>query len=150
MAARKVLIVHARLGEILESRVVEGDIYEIVKEVAREALEKWDPRRSDFVAMRFDKEWTLLGDEPESLVRELEELGLVREKDGRRVAVVPFFQVSYDTWTGLINGKEQVVARATYYITLYIDEAYRLEVERDAADLTAEALKYQDLEEGEA
>ena len=129
----KWLVVEAVRGRVAESRVVEGDMASVVKDVVREAVEKWDPTSgADFVVTRDDREWDLEGEERE-IVEWLEGLGVVEEIDGRRVARIPFFLVSYDNKS---FGDTYYEEYGIYIITLYIGEDYRVMVEEFAASIT--------------
>ncbi|MCE4627551.1 MAG: DUF2286 domain-containing protein [Desulfurococcales archaeon] len=129
----KWLVVEAVRGRVVESRVVEGDMAGVVKGVVREAVEKWDPTGgADFVVTRDDREWDLEGEERE-IVDWLEGLGVVEEVDGRRVARIPFFLVSYDNKS---FGDTYYEEYGIYIITLYIGEDYRVMVEEFAASIT--------------
>ncbi len=134
----KFLIVEANRGKIVQSRIVEGEFQDIVKETVKEAVEKWNPLDSDFVAVRDDREWTLRGDEPDELLKELEESGVLNVEDNKVVARVPYYLISYENRS---KGMEYYEELGVYVVTAYIDEEYRLLVEEDAADLTSGRIK---------
>ena len=127
------IVVEAVKGRIVQSRIVEGDLASVVKEVAREALGKWDPEKADFVAVRDDREWELAGDEDKELLEVLERRGLIVEEEGRRVARIPYYLISYDNES---FGEEYYEEKGLYVVTLYLSEEYRTLVEEDAADMT--------------
>ena len=131
--AASFIVVEAVRGRIVQSRIVKGELAEIVREGAREALEKWDPQRADFVAVRDDREWELAGDENEDLLALLEESGVISEENGRRVARVPYYLISYDNES---FGEEYYEEKGLYVVTLYLGDEYKTMVEEDAADLT--------------
>ncbi len=133
----KVLVIEAREGKIVESRVIDGDYYEIVRSVAREAMDKWDPAQSDFIAVSDKWEFNL---EPmsEDMRRRLEELGLIGVgEDGTRTALIPVYTISYDN---KMIDEDNYQEKGLYMIVPYIDEAMKTVFESEAADLTGEPI----------
>ena len=136
----KYLVVEAVLGKVVESRIVEGDFAEIVKQATREALEKWNPLEADFLAIREDRIWTPAGDEDKEFMEMLRERGfIVKTERGEEVIRIPYYLISYD------NEEEDEMSyreKALIIVTAYIGEAYKYDVERDAAELTSGPITY--------
>jgi hypothetical protein len=131
----KIVVIEARQGRIVESRIVDGDFYEVTKSVAREALEKWRPEASDFVAVK--DVWTIdLSGESTSIASRLEELGLVTVVNGRRVAQIPVYTISYDNE---MISDENYKEKGLYMIVPYIDDDFKSVFESEAAELTSES-----------
>ncbi len=131
----KVLVIESRNGRILESRIVEDDYFKVVKEVTREALEKWSPDRSDLVAVR--DVWDIEVDETigEELRKKFEELGLLVKEGSKEIAKIPVYTISYDN---KMFSPEDYAERGLYMVVPYIDEELKNIFEAEAADLTSE------------
>ncbi len=134
LEAMKVIVIEAQRGRVVESRVVEGDFYSVAKSVAREALEKWRPESSDFVAVK--DVWTIdLSGEPTGIASKLEELGLVTVINGKRVAQIPVYTISYDNE---MISEDNYQERGLYMIVPYVDDDFKSLFESEAAELTSE------------
>lgn len=110
-----VIVARVELGELKESRTLEGTLEETVRKVLLEALALWDPRKSDLVVTR------------ENLVDIKPELAEYRDA---RVYVI-----SYDIeWRG-----ENVVDRKFFVVMEDLGEV-SMEVIGELADLSRLAL----------
>ena len=136
----KFLVVEAVMGKIVESKIVEGEFGEIVKQAAREALGKWNPLEADFIAIRDDRLWRPAGDEDEEFMKMLRERGFIEKtEEGEEIIRIPYYLISYDNEEiDDMNYRE----KALIVVTAYIGEAYKYEVETDAAELTAGPVTY--------
>ncbi len=134
----KILVIESKNGKIIESQILEGDYFEIVKQIAQEALKKWSPDSSDFVAVR--DVWDIELDETitESLKKRFEELKLIVEEEGKKIARIPVYTISYDN---RMLGTEDYMEKGIYMIVPFIDEQLKDIFETEAADLTAEKSK---------
>ncbi len=143
-----VLVIRAEEGRIVEKRIVEGDLVEVVKNVAREAFEEWDPADSDFLVIRDFKEVDLPF---ESITPELFDLlrdyGLTKkEVDGelRAAFTLPVYTISFDNE---MIGDEMSLERKIYMIVPHtIDEVDAI-FEKLAADITSPQSVLEGIEE---
>ncbi len=130
----RVLIVRAEYGEVKESRVVDGDILQVVRSIAREALEEWDPASSDYVIVKDRYEVSIKLPLTKEQFERYSKYGLRR---GQGVASfdIPVYMVSFSNeWRG-----DSYRDKKVYLITIYVDEEVESEVKEFAAETTREA-----------
>ncbi len=112
----KTIIVEAERGVVVGERVVEGDFREVVKDVVREAVEKWDAHSSDLVAIRHqrevEKELPLKPSELDAILS----FNPVRS-NGRVVFMLPMYVVSY---SNRVEG-DVVVDEKVYVVAPHIE-----------------------------
>ena len=131
----KIAVIWAEDGRVVESFVFEGSLEDVVKDVAKQALEEWDPGRSDFIVVRDVQELTLSGEADEETLRELEERGLAKREDGQLRVLLQYYTISFDT--ELVD-EEDYVDRKIYLVAPLVVPELREELEAHAASLTAE------------
>ncbi len=78
----KVLVVRAEMGRVVESRVLEGEFYEVVKKYVSIASSEWDPEVSDFVVVRDDLNVDVEGSLEREVLEYLRSYGLLRRVRG--------------------------------------------------------------------
>lgn len=76
--------------------IFEARLEEVVKDMARHALEEWDPSSSDFLVISDDIEITVVSDIEEDVLRELESQGRVEVEGGETRVLVPIYYISFD------------------------------------------------------
>ncbi len=127
----KVLVVRAEHGEIKESQVVEGDILQVVREIARQALEEWDPAASDYVIVKDKYEVSVKLPLTKEQFERYSKYGLRR---GQGVASfdIPVYMVSFSNeWQG-----DSYRDKKIYLVTIYVDESVENEIKEFAAETT--------------
>jgi Uncharacterized protein conserved in archaea len=55
----KVLVIRAERGKVVKDEVVEGELKDVVKSKALEALNEWSPETSDFIVLKDERELEL-------------------------------------------------------------------------------------------
>ncbi len=135
MKPMKLLVVRSEDGKIVESRVVEGDLAQVAKQVAGKAMEEWDPATSDFTVLRvaFDLRYKLPLNP--DLFDAIRDLGLEMERDADGVVVyVPVYTIGFDSrWMN-----DAYLERKMYVVTIYLDEEGKRQVEEYFARSTKE------------
>jgi hypothetical protein len=133
--AQKVLVVKSVMGKVESKDVVEGDIYEVVRQVTQKALSEWEPLFSDFVVVRDKYEVSLkLPLKPEDFER-YSKFGLRRTPYGYAVFEVPVYLISYENeWRG-----DDYVDKKVYLVSLYVNDEIMNEMVEWAAEATREA-----------
>jgi len=133
--ALKVLVIRSEEGKIVESRVVEGDFFQVVKDVTGEAYREWEPASSDFIVMRdFIEAEVDLPLDPQ-LFDFLREYGeLAKSGSGKASIVFPFFTISFDN---RMVDQENFIDRKVYVVAPYVNDDIRAELEAEAVRTTA-------------
>ncbi len=129
----KILVIRAEMGRVVESKVVEGDLYEVVKRYVSLASLEWDPKVSDFVVIRedltVDVETGIDQDTLESLVA----YGFLKSSESGREVRVPVYTISFDNRS---LDEDVYVENKIYMITVYVSEDLKTFLESEAASLT--------------
>ncbi len=134
MAGDRVLVIRSEEGKILESRVVEGEFYSVLKEVTRSLIDLWDAANSGFVVLKDYKVFEAplpLDPEVYDLVRRY---GSPSRKKDKALLTVPVYTISYDYREG---AGEQYSERKLCIVTLYLDETQKELLEEDAKLITS-------------
>jgi len=132
----KVLVIRAEEGKVTESSVVEGELEAVVKEVARKALEEWDPRVSDFIVIKEVREVTLGLPIPGKLVDILRPFGLRRKGSKEAAFDLVVYTISFDN--RLVSEEEgSYIENKIYLIAPYINDDLRAELEAQAAGIVS-------------
>lgn len=120
-------------GRVVEEKVVDKKFIDVVKEVARKALEKWDPSRSGFDVIPYEyeieKPLPLKPEEVDIVMK----LNPVRIRD-RVVIKLPLFIISYKNY----KLEEHTIDEEVYVVAPYISDEYMSIVERIAIYATSE------------
>ena len=128
----KIAVVRAESGKVVESYIFEGELEEIVKDIARQAMDEWDPRSSDFIVTKDTYQLTISGRPDEEMLDELEEKGLVaRDQSGVKV-ITTIYYISFDTELG---EDENYIDKKMYIIAPLISVEFKDELEFEAASL---------------
>ncbi len=134
----KVLVIRAEEGRVVEKKIVEGDILDVVKQVARQALEEWDPASSDFIVLRDQREVEMPAEKVTAdLFDVLRNYGLRKEKteEGyQAVITVPVYTISFDNVT---IGDETFIEKKVYIVVPQITDEIDVLFEQLAADITS-------------
>lgn len=131
----KVLAIRAERGKVVQDEVVEGDLKEIVKRKAAEALSEWDPETSDFIVLRDEREIELpLPLKPE-LVDLFRSIGSLSRTKDKAIARFPIYTISFEN---RMVSEDKYVEYKIYMLAPYIDEDIKTELEAEAQDITTE------------
>lgn len=130
----QILIVETEDGKLIRQEVVEGNLYEKVKEVALKLIEKWDPSLSDFTVIRGGYELTYKIPVPVDVLDKIQEYGLQVARSGNEAIItLPVYTISYNNeWTG-----DTYRDRAICIVTYYIDEDAKKQIIDYAVDATS-------------
>ncbi len=131
----KVLVIRAEMGRITESRIVEGELYEVLKNYVSIALSEWDPGVSDFVVIREDLNVEVESALNQEILESLRTYGSLKESEGVLEARIPVYTISFDNRS---LGEEMYVENKIYVISLYINEDIRVLLESEAASITVQ------------
>lgn len=130
--ADKILVIRAEDGRVVKTSIEEGELEEVVKKYALQALGEWEPIYSDFIVLKDKYEVRLkLPIKPEQydvIARFRPE----RTPDGYAVFNIPIYTISFDNFWDNDTYKD----RKMYLITLYVNESVKAELEATAADST--------------
>ncbi len=140
----KVIILKSELGKITSERSVEGNIGDVVKQVAVEALKEWNEMSSDFTIMKDMQEVRI----PLPLKPEVYESlkGFLSGKDKTSaIARIPVYIISYDNAWKEDNYQDNRV----YVISYYVDDNLKNELVEYAKQATSEIKEEEEEEEQE-
>jgi len=131
----KVLVIRAEYGKVVESDIVEGDLYEVTKEEVKRVIDEWEPRKSDFVVARDVREIEIKLPIDPALYDALRDAGipLSRGKD-KASAMLPIILVSFDS---TIITEDEYQENKVLLIAPYINDDLRAELEAEAAEITS-------------
>ena len=141
----KVLSVRAERGKVVESVVVDGDLAEVVKQRAQQALSEWDPRTSDFIVLKDYRELELPLPISPDLVDLLREVGELSRTKDKAIARFPVYTISFEN---TMVSEDKYVEYKIYLIAPYINEDVKTELEAEAQDITTEKEPPAGIEEG--
>lgn len=128
----KVLVINFENGSIVESKVINEAIDEVIKKLLIDVLPKWSPKDSDLIVMKHEHEVTIKLPLSKELYESLAKFGLSRKSASEVSTRIPVYVVSYDnTWVG-----DELVDRKFYLVAPYINEDIKKEMESLAKDLT--------------
>jgi len=131
----KVLVIRSEDGAVTESRIVEGEFFDVVKQVAGEAYQEWTPESSDFIVMRDYIEVEVDLPLDPALFDFLREYGeLARSGKDKASIVFPFFTISFDN---RMIDQENFIDRKVYVVAPYINDDVKTDLEAEAARTTA-------------
>ena len=141
----KVLSVRAERGKVVESVVIDGDLAEVVKQRAQQALSEWDPRTSDFIVLKDYRELELPLPISPDLVDLLREVGELSRTKDKAIARFPVYTISFEN---TMVGEDKYIEYKIYLIAPYINEDVKTELEAEAQDITTEKEPPAGIEEG--
>ncbi|MEM0341014.1 MAG: DUF2286 domain-containing protein [Acidilobaceae archaeon] len=130
----KVLVVRAEYGEIKESRLVDGNFIDVIKNVVRKAVEEWDPTKSDFIVLRDERVLEIKTSIDPSVLETLKEMNAVSESEDRVLVRLPVVTVSFEN---KMVSEEKYEEYKVYIVTLCIDEELKTSIEAEAAEITS-------------
>jgi hypothetical protein len=131
----KVLVVRAEMGRVVESRVLEGEFYEVVKKYVSIASSEWDPEVSDFVVVRDDLNVDVEGSLEREVLEYLRSYGSLEESEGALRVRLPVYTISFDN---RFVGEDSYVENKVYIIAPYVNEDLRVLFETEAASITTQ------------
>ncbi len=130
----KTLVVKAVRGGGVESELVDKRFSVIVKEVAARALEEWNPLKSDFTAIRDDRDVEIDLPLDPKLYDLLKNLNLTKVSEDKAVFTLPVFVISYDSeWVST----EDYIDNKVYIVSIYVNDEIKRLVEQVAMDLVS-------------
>lgn len=129
----KSVVVLSVRGRVVEEKIIDKKFIDVVKEIARKALEKWDPSRSGFDVIPYEyeieKPLPLKPEEVDIVMK----LNPVRIRD-RVVIKLPLFIISYKNY----RSGEHTIDEEVYVVAPYISDEYISIVEKIAIYTTSE------------
>lgn len=128
----RIIVVRAEHGEVRESRIVDGDFQTVVRDVARRALEEWDPLASDFIVLKDVREIEL-----EAPMGELAELGNIVELEVSEEGVRARFPVVTISFDNRMVSEDKYEEHKVYILAPYVSEELKTVVEAEAAEITS-------------
>ncbi|HIP65970.1 MAG TPA: DUF2286 domain-containing protein [Pyrodictium sp.] len=136
----KIVVVKSVEGKIEDSRIVEGRLPDVVKEIARKTLEEWDPEKSDFTIIKARYELRYKLPISPDLYDIIDELNLEKFREGNNlIVVVPVYTISFDNeWL-----EDKYHDKAVYVVTYYIDEEEKKQIEEYAVETTKAPKEFQ-------
>ena len=140
----RVAVIRSEMGRVVESMVLEGSVYDVVKDITRHVMDEWDPGRSDFLVMRDNRKVTILGEPDEAALRELEAEGRVERLPNAVEVYLPIFVISFDNE---FLDEEDYVDNKVYVIAPLVADGLREEMEVYAAELTVRKERPEGIEE---
>ncbi|MCI2414436.1 MAG: DUF2286 domain-containing protein [Candidatus Aramenus sp.] len=139
----KVIVLKSELGKITSERSVEGNIGEVVKQVAAEALKEWNEIASDFTIMKDVQEVRIPLPLKPDVYESLKSFLSGKDKTAA-IARIPVYIISYDNAWKEDNYQDNRV----YVVSYYVDENLKNELAEYAKQATSEIKE--DSDEGEA
>jgi Uncharacterized protein conserved in archaea len=131
----KVLVIRAERGKVVRDEVVEGELKDVVKGKALEALNEWSPETSDFIVLKDERELELpLPLKPE-LVDALRSIGSLSRTKDKAIVRFPIYTISFEN---KMVSEDKYVEYKVYLLAPYINEDLKTELEAEAQDITTE------------
>ena len=130
----KVVAVRAEHGKVVESYVFEANIEETVKDIVRQILDEWDPDKSDLLITKEVHTITVVGEEEQEVIRELEERELVEREGGSIKASIPIYYINFDVD---LEEEEGMVINKLYIVAPLVSKEFKYEIEKEAASITS-------------
>lgn len=142
----KVLSIRAERGRIVESTVLDGDLADIVKRKAEEALREWDPGTSDFIVLKDNRELELQLPLKPELVDLFRSVGSLSRTKDKAIGTFPVYTISFEN---RMISEDQYVEYKIYLLAPYINDDVKTELEAEAQDITTEKEAPEGIKEGE-
>ncbi|MFP3309606.1 MAG: DUF2286 domain-containing protein [Acidilobus sp.] len=131
----KVLTIRAERGKIIKSEVVDGNLKDLVKRKAQEAMNEWDPETSDFIVLKDNRELELpLPLKPE-LVDLFRSIGNISRTKDKAIGSFPVYTISFEN---RMLSEDKYVEYKIYLLAPYINDDVKTELEAEAQDITTE------------
>jgi hypothetical protein len=131
----KVLTIRAERGKIIKSEVVDGDLKDLVKRKAQEAMNEWNPETSDFIVLKDNRELELpLPLKPE-LVDLFRSIGNISRTKDKAIGSFPVYTISFEN---RMLSEDKYVEYKIYLLAPYINDDVKTELEAEAQDITTE------------
>ncbi len=126
----KILVIRSEKGRIVESKIVEGELQEIVRKITLKALEEWNLEKSDFIIIKETREIEAQSVNLETIeaLKKYEDLKI--EKD--RIQM-PIYTISFDS---TMIEENNYIENKIYLITLYVNEETKNLLEIEAVEIT--------------
>jgi hypothetical protein len=141
----KVLVLSIEYGKIVDSKILDKDLEEVVKNVLMEILPKWSPKTSDLIAMKHEHEVVFKLPLSKELYGLLSKYGLSRKSASEVSVRIPVYVVSYENrWVD-----DDLIDDKVYIIAPYINEEVKKEIELLATDLISKSEEAEEFSEEE-
>ncbi|MGC9072237.1 MAG: DUF2286 domain-containing protein [Acidilobus sp.] len=131
----KVLSIRAERGKVVKDEVVDGDLKDLVKKKALEALNEWDPETSDFIVLKDEREMELSLPLKPELVDLFRTIGSLSRTKDKAIARFPIYTISFEN---RMISEDKYVEYKIYLIAPYIDDDVKTELDAEAQDITTE------------
>ncbi|MFP3163259.1 DUF2286 domain-containing protein [Acidianus sp.] len=129
----KVIILKSENGKITSEKITEGDLAEVVRNTAIEALKEWNELTSDFIIMKDSQEAKLpLPLKPD--VYEAVKNFLAGKEKSAAILKIPIFIISYDN----IWQEENFQDKRVYVVSYYLNDDLKKELIEYAQGVTSE------------
>ena len=130
--SEKTLVIRAEEGKVMESKVVEGKVTDVVKDIAYKVLKEWNPETSDYVIIRDKYEVSLKLPLSKEDFERFSKYNIRRTPDGYAVFEVPVYVVSYENeWRG-----DDYIDKKVYVICTYVNDEVKKDIESWALEST--------------
>ncbi len=141
----KVLIIHSDRGTVKNVQIVEGDILSVLRKMVIEALNLWDPIKSDLIVFRYSHEIQVKLPLTKEQYEAYHRFNL--RKVGKDTAAfdVPLYVISYENE---MRG-EKPVDYKVIIVAPYIDEKVSRELTELAKSITSELKEEEEISEEE-
>ncbi|EZQ06989.1 DUF2286 domain-containing protein [Candidatus Acidianus copahuensis] len=128
-----VIVLRSESGKVTSEKVIEGDIGDVVRNTAAQALKEWNDMISDFIIMKDSQEWRVpLPLKPNDYER-LKNFLSGKEKN-EAILKLPIYIISFDNqWSG-----EDFQDKKVYVVSYYLDDEMKKELTTYAIDVTSE------------
>ncbi|MEB3774595.1 MAG: DUF2286 domain-containing protein [Desulfurococcales archaeon] len=131
----RITVIRGEYGKVTESRIVDSELEDVVKEVARSALNEWSPNESDFIVIKDLREIDLKLPLKPEIVDVLRKYGTLSRAGDKAIAVIPVFTISFDN---KMISEDKYIENKVYIIAPYINDEVNTLLESLAAEITAE------------
>ncbi|MDP8003355.1 MAG: DUF2286 domain-containing protein [Caldisphaera sp.] len=140
----KVLIIRAEKGSIISSEIKDGEIAKIVKNKSEDAMKEWNPELSDFIVLKDEREVDFpLPLKPE-LVDIMRNIGSLSRTSDKAIARFPIYTISFEN---MMISEDNYVEHKIYLIAPYINDDIKIELEKEATEITTEKTGPEGIEE---
>ncbi|AWR97619.1 DUF2286 domain-containing protein [Acidianus sulfidivorans JP7] len=129
----KVLVLKSENGKVTSEKIVDGNLGDVVRNTAIEALKEWNDLTSDFIIMKDSQEARLPLPLKPSVYEEVKNLLTAKEKSAA-ILKLPIYIISYDN----VWQEEDFQDKKVYVITYYINDEIKKDINAYAADVTSE------------
>ncbi len=139
----KVVYIRAEKGKVVETNIIDDEIENVIKDVAREALEEWDPKLSEFVVLRDEEEITIKLPLPDNILNILKNFKFKKKSEKEATIIYPYYTISFDNRK--VNN--DYIEYKVIIVAPYINDDFTAWLETLAAEIVSEREPPQGIEE---